>query len=112
MPRRELDPDVLADAHPDASPLPALTHPNGAFPMIEVGSLDSAFRWCRHALDRAAAIIGIDKTCRLISNREITTSSSFSGVSTDLVASDIISSTFNNFLRERAPKHALESEEG
>eukprot|EP00969_Alexandrium_andersonii_P189718 8383239-Alexandrium_andersonii.AAC.1 len=56
---------------------------------VVVNSLERAFEWCSDALDRAADAFASPATViDVLSNRTLTTSSSFSGVGTDVTADE------------------------
>ena len=86
-----------------AVPLPQLTMlPPGRFPEIYVTDLPSAFSWCKHAMDRCTQALGVNGVLTGITNRNITFSSSFSGVGTDRVATDFIHGAFGEFLHNHS----------
>lgn len=65
-------------------------HPDVGEPPTVVESMDDAFLWWKHAIERAAGVIGEDRLLSLITGGTVTTSSCYSGIGTDVTADKII----------------------
>eukprot|EP00959_Pyramimonas_sp_CCMP1952_P371416 7777552-Pyramimonas_sp.AAC.1 len=72
-------------------------HPADFLP-IHVDNVAAAFAWCGDAIARCTTAQGVTSVVNSITHRKITFSSSFSGVGTDKLATDIIQATFETYI--------------